>query len=133
MWCMLREARNYIFLRPPGASSPAHQQQGRAGKATRCAARSELLPGSCGQVLVPVSRLTAVPAVMDEVLWVIHAPRSQGGASWAALAPNPASHHVSPSRRGLPKGCSRLPCLWEPSSGASPRVEQQIAASLPRL
>jgi len=52
-----------------------------AGKARqcRCAARSEILPGSHGQVPVSVSLLTAVPAVMNETLWVIHGPRSWDG------------------------------------------------------
>lgn len=105
-----------------------------AGKARqcRCAARSELLPGSREQVLVLVSWLTAVPAVTNEVLWVVNGPRSQGGADGAASAPNPASHHVSPLWLGLPKVNSLRPCFCKPS-WASPHVERQIAASPPCL
>lgn len=107
---VLREARDCIFLRAPGACPARLQQrpQGSMRKGNeRRAARGELLPGSRGQV--SVSWLTAVPAVMNEALWVIHGPRSQGGAGGAAWAPNPASHHVSPSRLGLPRGNSLCP------------------------
>lgn len=84
--CVLREARDYIFLRAPGASY-THEQQGSGGRAG-CAARGELLPGSRGQVpgQCPAD---SVPAVMDEVLWVIHAPRSLGGASGGGFGSKP--------------------------------------------
>lgn len=134
MWYVIREARSCIFPRAPATSPPARLQQRLQGSTRRgnesCAARSKLLPGSREQV--SVSWLTAVPTVMDEVLWVIHGPRSQGGADGAVSAPNPASHHVSPSRLGLPKGNSLHPCFCKPS-WASLCVERQIATSLPCL
>lgn len=94
------------------------------------AVRSKLLPGSRGQVLV--SQLPALPTVMNEVLWVIHGLRSQGGADGAALAPNPALHHVSPSWLRLPKANSLHPGFCKPSR-TSPHIEQWTAASLPCL
>lgn len=48
--------------------------------------KSQRLPGCHGQLSVPVSPLTAVPAVMNEVLRVIHGPRSPG---WGGFGPKP--------------------------------------------
>lgn len=128
-----RERRD---VEPLDVACPQRSQQWLQGSTRqgnkRCAARSELLPGSCGQVSVSVSWLTAVPSVMNEVLWVIHESRIQGGADGVASAANPAFHHMSPSHLGLPKGNSPHPCFRKPSE-ASPCVEWQNAASLPRL
>lgn len=51
--------------------------------------------------------LVPVPAGMDEVLWVIHAPRSQGGAGGGGFGPKPRlapcePFPCSPSQRVLP-------------------------------
>lgn len=103
MWCVLREARNYI-LREPGASSPAHQQQGRGGKARRCAARSELLPGSRGQVSGPVSRLAVSPQWGMRCFGSFMHPGPRVGPAGPAWAPNPASIMWALQGELFPKG-----------------------------
>lgn len=113
---MLREARNYIFLRAPGASFHTHGQQG-SGEKQRDVLQEE------SSYLEAVGRFQwrcpadSVPAVMDEVLRVIHQPRSQGGASGAGFGSKPRLHHVSPS---WPSSCPRVLPSLSRVSGSPP-------------
>lgn len=127
MWCVCSE-------KPETTSSWGHQVPLLTRMSSKAveAEQDVLQEGSsyleaAGSVLLTASLLwwtRCFGSFMHPGPWV--------GPAGAALAANPASHDVSPSQGALPKGCCAVPCLCEPSWGASLRWAG-IAASLPRL